>query len=152
MHKITLVCSIHRENGLCNAEELLKILRTIEPEVVFEEMRPSDFASYLRWEGAEPAEEEKQATYDALADSLGKRLLDLATRRVWRERSSEWERSYFQRGTGSTFVRARIIGSEIYEPAAPVPDVAPSPDRNQFMHEVVAEVEAAAGEVGARLQ
>ena len=46
MHKITLVCSGHRESGLCNAEELLKILRAIEPEAVFEEMRPSEFDFY----------------------------------------------------------------------------------------------------------
>src|SRR5881296_2550774 len=43
MHKITLVCSGHRESGLCNAEELLKILRAIEPEAVFVEMHPSEF-------------------------------------------------------------------------------------------------------------
>lgn len=44
-----------------------------------------------------------------------------------------------------------IIGEQIYEPAAPVPDVTPSLDRNQFLRDVVAEVEAAAEEVGARL-
>jgi hypothetical protein len=49
MHKITLVCSVHRENGLCNAAELLKILRTIEPDVIFEEVRPSDVDSYYKW-------------------------------------------------------------------------------------------------------
>jgi len=46
MHKITLVCSSHRENGFCNAGELLKILRAIEPETIFEEVSPSDFDSY----------------------------------------------------------------------------------------------------------
>jgi len=46
MHNITLVCSGHRESGLCNAEQLLKILRAIEPEAVFEEMRPSEFDFY----------------------------------------------------------------------------------------------------------
>src|SRR5438045_2633898 len=46
MHKITLVWSVHRENGHCNAEELLKILRAIEPETVFEEMHPSKFDFY----------------------------------------------------------------------------------------------------------
>lgn len=53
MHKITLVCSAHRENGLCNAGELLKIIRAIDPEAVFEEIRPADFDSYckhgIRW-------------------------------------------------------------------------------------------------------
>ena len=48
MHKITLVCSAHRENGLCNPGELLKILRAIGPEAVFEEIRPSDFESYCK--------------------------------------------------------------------------------------------------------
>jgi len=48
MHKITLVFSVHRENGLCNAAELLTILRAIEPEVVFEEIPPSDFDSYYK--------------------------------------------------------------------------------------------------------
>jgi hypothetical protein len=43
MHKITLVCSGHRESGRCNSEELLNLLRAIQPDVVFEEMRPSDF-------------------------------------------------------------------------------------------------------------
>lgn len=48
MPKITLVFSAHRENGLCNFEELLKILRAIEPEIIFEEIRPSDFDSYCK--------------------------------------------------------------------------------------------------------
>lgn len=106
----------------------------------------------LRWEGTEPSEEEKQDKYDTLADNLSQRLLNLSTRRVWQELIREWERAYYKSGRGSTFVRARIIGDDIYEPAAPVPDVTPSPDRNQFLREVVAEVEAAASEVGAKIQ
>lgn len=43
MPKITLVCSGHQENGLCNAGELLKILHDIKPEAAFLEMRPSEF-------------------------------------------------------------------------------------------------------------
>lgn len=105
----------------------------------------------LRWEGHEPSEEEKQRFYDALASSLSGRLLDLSTRRVWREHSREWQSAYDEHGIGSTFVRARIIGKDIYEPAAPVPNVTPSPDQNQFLREVVTEVEAAAEEVDARL-
>lgn len=42
MHDITLVLSAHRENGLCSTGELLRILLDIGPEVVFEEIRPSD--------------------------------------------------------------------------------------------------------------
>ena len=104
--------------------------------------------SPLQWEGPEPTEEERQTKYDALADNLSGRLLALSTRRVWRERIKDWERAYQESGRGSTFVRARIIGNDIYEPAAPVPDVMPTPDRNQFLREVVGEVEGATEEVG----
>ena len=107
--------------------------------------------SPLRWEGPEPTEEERQTKYDALADNLSGRLLALSTRRVWRERIKDWERAYQESGMGSSFVRARIIGNDIYEPAAPVPDVTPTPDRNQFLREVVGEVEGAAEEIGARV-
>ena len=106
----------------------------------------------LEWEGPEPTEDEEQATYDAIAENIASRLMELSTRRVWRDRANEWRDAYDKHGTGSTFVRARIIGDDIYEPAAPVPDVVPSPDRNLFLREVVAEVEAAAHEVGARLR
>jgi hypothetical protein len=55
MHKITLVCSAHRQNALCNAEELLRILRAIEPETIFEELRPSEFDLYYKHGGVEAA-------------------------------------------------------------------------------------------------
>jgi energy-coupling factor transporter ATP-binding protein EcfA2 len=105
----------------------------------------------LRWEGPDPSPEERQGTYDAFADGIGRRLLDLSTRRVWTERAAEWQSAFDKRGTGSTFVRAKIIGEQIYEPAAPVPDATPSPDRNQFLRDVVADIEAAAADVGAQL-
>ncbi len=103
----------------------------------------------LHWEGPEPSEEEKQTKYDVFAENLSDRLLSLATRRVWKDRIGDWDRAYREAGRGSTFVRARIIGNDIYELAAPVPDVTPSPDRNQFLREVVDQVERAANEIGA---
>jgi energy-coupling factor transporter ATP-binding protein EcfA2 len=106
----------------------------------------------LRWKGSRPSEEEEQIKYDAFADALGRRLLILSTRRVWRDRMNAWRRAYQKSGRGSTFVRARIIAKDIYEPAAPVPDSTPSPDGNQFLREVVAEVENAAKHAGAQLQ
>ena len=103
----------------------------------------------LRWEGSEPADDQKQDCFDAFAENLGRRLLDVCTRRVRYERAVQWQDAYYKRGTGSTFVRARIIGDDIYEPAAPVPDVMPSPDRNQFLREIIEEVKKAAEETGA---
>jgi hypothetical protein len=41
MHTITLIFSVHKANGKCNVEQLVKILKKIEPEVVFQEVRPS---------------------------------------------------------------------------------------------------------------
>src|SRR5580692_6654643 len=46
MHRITLVCSSHRESGSCNAGELLRILQTIGPDTIFEEVHPSNLNSY----------------------------------------------------------------------------------------------------------
>jgi hypothetical protein len=71
---------------------------------------------------------------------------------VWHERAAQWQDAYDKHGTGSTFERARIIGDEIYEPAAPVPDDTPSPDRNQFLREVITEVETAVKETDAILE
>ena len=108
--------------------------------------------SPLRWTGdPEPADDEKQACFDAFADNLGRRLLQVCTRRMWHERAAQWQDAYDKHGTGSTFVRARIIGDEIYEPAAPVPDVTPSLDRNRFLRQVITEVEKAADETSSVL-
>jgi len=106
----------------------------------------------LRWEGPDPTDDERQQIFDSLADNLAKRAMKLATQRIWTEHTAEWQNAFDKSGKGSTFVRARIIASEIYVPAAPVPDVTPSPDRNQFLHEVVGEVDSAAKEVGAKLE
>ena len=47
---------------------------------------------------------------------------------------------------GSTFARATIIQGDIYEKAAPVPDIAASLERNRFVHEVIAAVKETAEE------
>lgn len=103
----------------------------------------------LKWEGPDPTEEEMQIKYDSLADNLSSRLLDLSTRRVWHERIKDWERANQESGKGSTFVRARIIGNDIYALAAPVPE--PDIGRDRFLKEVAREVEGAADEIGARV-
>lgn len=48
MGRITLVGTAHRESGLCNESELIRILEAIGPDVIFEEIRPSDFEAYYR--------------------------------------------------------------------------------------------------------
>ena len=106
----------------------------------------------LKWEPAEPTDDEhKQQVFDGLANLLSSKMLDFATRRVRADRMAEWQKAFNQSGRGSSFARASIIGREIYDRAAPVPDVTPSPDRNLFLHEVAGLVEAACAEVGATL-
>lgn len=106
----------------------------------------------LRWDPAEPTDDaDKQQVYDGLANALSAKTLDLATRRVRAERMPDWQSAFNQSGRGSSYARASIIGERIYERAAPIPDVTPSPDRNSFLHEVAAVVEAVCEEVGAKL-
>jgi hypothetical protein len=38
MYNITLICTVHRENGKCNSEELYNIIEKINPEIIFEEI------------------------------------------------------------------------------------------------------------------
>jgi hypothetical protein len=40
-----------------------------------------------------------------------------------------WQSAYAQRGAGSTFARARIIASDVYDRGAPIPTVSASPDQ-----------------------
>lgn len=44
--KITLLCTQHREFGRCTEDELLRILESIDPDVIFEEIRPSDIDAH----------------------------------------------------------------------------------------------------------
>jgi energy-coupling factor transporter ATP-binding protein EcfA2 len=107
----------------------------------------------LRWEPAEPTDDaEKQQVFDRLANALSAKTLDLAAKRVRAERMAEWQTAFVQAGRGSSFARATIIGEQIYDRAAPIPDVTPSPDRNSFLHEVAALVDGVCAEEGARLE
>lgn len=43
MATITLIATGHKENGLCNTQELFKIIELISPDVIFEEIPPNKF-------------------------------------------------------------------------------------------------------------
>jgi len=102
----------------------------------------------IRWEGPDPTDDEKQQIIDECANAIAKEIQDLSSRRIDSERHRAWQEAYAQAGTGSTFVRARIISSEVYGRAAPVPSVTPSPDQNSFLHEVTAIVDQVTEELG----
>lgn len=92
----------------------------------------------IRWSAEKPNDDEQQQIFDNLSSKLAVHFLELASQRVWTDRSEEWQNAYNQTGKGSTFVRSEIIAGRIYEKAAPIPDLTPSPDRNKFLHEVLA--------------
>jgi signal recognition particle receptor subunit beta len=106
----------------------------------------------LTWDGGEPSDDGKQQIFDDLADRISKKLVDLSTRRIRKERVADWQSAYNERGRGSTFVRAKIIVEDIYNRAAPVPDIIPSPERNRFLHEVMDTIQSVADEVGTVLK
>ena len=44
--QITLIGTRHKELGKCNSNELHQILKSLRPDVIFEEMPPKDFDDY----------------------------------------------------------------------------------------------------------
>ena len=48
MYNITLICTFHEEKGICNLNKLYKIIETINPEIIFEEIPPSAFNAYYK--------------------------------------------------------------------------------------------------------
>jgi hypothetical protein len=90
----------------------------------------------VRWNGPEPTDDDKQRIFDAIAEDLNRRLIELASRRLRTERMADWRSAFDESGAGSTFRRATMIAERVYDRAAPVPDVTPSPDRNAFLKEV----------------
>ena len=105
----------------------------------------------IRWEDDQPDEDSKQQIYDDFSSALTEGLLELAEKRIWTERFNEWQDAFNQSGRGSTVVRAEIIAN-IYDKAAPIPNLTPSPDQNEFLREVLALVEATCEKQGIRLE
>jgi hypothetical protein len=104
----------------------------------------------LEWRGKDGQNETEQPDHSAsLGDSITSSTrigFSVHTRRVWKDRAPEWREAYDERREGSTFRRARIIGNRIFVPAASIPDVTPSPERNLFLKDVVEVVQEAAAE------
>ena len=87
-----------------------------------------------------------------IAEELSRRLIELASRRVRTERLAEWRQAFDESGAGSTYRRANLIAERVYDRAAPIPDVTPSPDRNAFLEDVANAIKQSAEAVGAHLR
>lgn len=106
----------------------------------------------VRWEGGEPSENEQQALIDTLSNAVTNKLVELSQRRLGDDVRLGWQEAYAQRGPGSTFDRARIIASDVYDQGAPVPTVSASPDQNRFLKDVAQLVDAVVKEHGVELE
>ena len=58
------------------------------------------------------------------------------------EAIQDWQRAYHVSGKGSTFRRAVLIASDIYDKVAPL--LERTPDRNKFMNDILGVVRDAA--------
>ncbi|TYB38296.1 hypothetical protein FXF50_11660 [Micromonospora sp. AP08] len=101
----------------------------------------------VRWDRGEPSDDEKQIVIDDVSNAVTKKLMDLTRRRMQDDVRLGWQAAYSQSGTGSTFVRARIIASDVYDKGAPVPSVSASPDQNRFLKDVAGIVSDVAQEL-----
>ena len=106
----------------------------------------------LEWTELVPTDDEKQDVFDTIAGDLSRRLIELASRRIKIERLPEWRQAFSESGTGSTYRRATLIAEQVYDRAAPIPDVTPSPDRNAFLRDVESAIKQSMEEVGAQLR
>jgi len=106
----------------------------------------------LSWTGPEPTDDDKQQIFDAIAEDLSRRLIALASRKIKAERLTEWRHAFNESGPRSTFRRASFIAEDVYDRAAPIPDISPSPDRNGFLLEVADAIRASAEATGAQLK
>jgi hypothetical protein len=100
-----------------------------------------------RWDGGEPDDDAKQFIIDGIANAITKKLFLLTQERIQDDTRLAWQAAYAERGTGSTFRRARIISSDVYDRAAPIPTVAASPDQNRFLKAVAGIVSDVAAEM-----
>ncbi len=48
MSRITVLCTIHEETGNCNSSELYKIIRSLKPQVIFEELSVKNFIKFYQ--------------------------------------------------------------------------------------------------------
>jgi hypothetical protein len=90
----------------------------------------------VRWEHDDHDDETQQLVISAISQAVTRKLIQLTRKRLIEDRLPAWQEAYIQRGTGSTFDRARIIADEVYDRGAPVPGVAASPDQNDFLKAV----------------
>ncbi|MGY5120541.1 hypothetical protein ACWC2H_32620 [Streptomyces sp. 900105755] len=80
----------------------------------------------LRWEGGSPKDDERERVIQEIVRAVTSKLHELTEQRIKTEVQNAWLDAFRQQGTGSTFVRAKIIDSEVLDRGAPIPNVTAS--------------------------
>lgn len=106
----------------------------------------------VRWDAGEPDDDAKQVVIDEISHAITRRLFTLTRQRIADDTRLAWQDAYAQRGTGSTFVRARIIAGDVYDRGAPIPGVVASPDQNKFLRAVAELINDVANELELTLE
>jgi hypothetical protein len=68
MFNVTVIFTRHTEEGNCNSRELLKIVNSIQPEVIFEELLPSVFDQIYLYQNRTTLESNTVKFYSARND------------------------------------------------------------------------------------
>lgn len=102
----------------------------------------------VRWDRGEPNDDAKQMILDETSSAITRKLFVLTRQRIAEDTRLAWQNAYAQSGSGSTYIRARIIANEVYDRGAPVPGVVASPDQNRFLKDVAKLMADVAEEVG----
>jgi hypothetical protein len=108
--------------------------------------------SPITWTGGtRPDPDAATATIDEFSQAISRRLFDPLAERLQVRPLQDWQEGFRLSGWGSTSVRARLIANDVFATQVPVPQATPSPDHNQFLHQVIGVIEQAAAEVGIAL-
>ncbi|MEU8122388.1 hypothetical protein AB0C21_27085 [Spirillospora sp. NPDC049024] len=99
-----------------------------------------------RWTGAEPDTDEQEVIIGDISSALTRRLAKLVDRRITEDPRPDWTRAYEEHGKGSTFRRAQILMTDIFEEAVPR-ILRGEPYENRFSRAVLAAFEEVAAEL-----
>jgi hypothetical protein len=101
--------------------------------------------------GLRPDPEAATSAIDEFSQAISRGLFAPLAERLRVRPLQEWQEGWRLSGWGSTSVRAHLIAIDVFARQVPVPRATPSPNHNEFLHQVIAVIDTAADEVGVTL-
>lgn len=143
--------ALSRRLGVLGEDEYDKLMPVADLIARLSEHLGIFLSDPVRWKPTKPDEDSKQEAIDKVKREVFKLLHDFASDRLFIGKVSQWSHAYYaHRGPGSTIHRAYDIRG-IYDSAAPIPGETPTPDANQFLHDVRKLVQDSIKEGGGKL-